>query len=281
MWRLGAKIAQWLGKGCLLFFKLVVPINLAVAGILLKSFEHLWPVVTWPLSGLLLQGFVVYVGEASAEQDRRAKEAAGEAQEAALLRYKRDTAGNLARLLRTLLMQTNDIRTIQSQFLRQAVDAVKDYLALDRHDERITATWVVPIEEYTRWETVAYDKDRAHRQLGTKREIKKGIPGAAEAFLTGGEVLIPDTTDEKVARWFKPNPPYRSILSVPARIRNTQEKSNVTIENIDDEKATIIGVLNIDSTEPNLLREDVSNVVQDIAYLIAVLEHLGGSHEPK
>jgi hypothetical protein len=288
MW-FGAKIARALGRGWLLFLEILAPLNMAVASLAFKLFKDVWPAITWPLGGVLLVAFVAYVSKSQAEQDRKDKEdavkakeeatkAARRAEQKALRRYKRDASGNLARLLRTLIEETNHTLTIQTAFLVHAVDIVKDYLELDGHDDRIAATWVVPVNGFTQWETIVYDKNRAHRQPGTRRDMKPGIPGATEAFLTGKEVLIPDTTDPKVAQWFQPNPPYRSILSVPARTMNMKHGSNVLIEGNPN---TIVGVLNIDSTEPNLLREDVSDVVQDIAYLLAILEFLGGGHADK
>lgn len=269
---LGATIANWIGPRWIIVAEIAAPFHVAVASGCVSIFKDqkiidgLWPAGIWPLAGAVLVALVTWVS-------RSQKAAAiGAAAKETLEKYKRDAAGNLARLLRTLLNNTNDIRDIQSALLRQATEVVRAYLNLDHHDERIAATWVVPVNNFSQWVTVAYDKNRAHRQPGRKRDIKDGIPGASEAFLSGNRKLIADTADPAISQHFPPNPPYRCILSVPARIMNVRE-GNVVIGGNQD---MIPGVLNIDGSEPNLLREDVSNVVQDIAYLIAVLEHLGG-----
>jgi hypothetical protein len=239
MW-FGAKIARWLGRGWLLACEVITALHAAVSGMLLKAFADIWPAILWPVAAVLLLAFVTYVSKSQAEQDRRdkeaalaaeaaAKQAARESEIAAICRNKRDATGNLARFLKTQIEQTNHTRTIQAHLLRNAVDVVKDYLQLPRDDDSIAATWVIPVDEYSKWKTVAYDKDRVHRQPGAKRDIKDGIPGAAQAFITGDRVLIPDVCDEKFARWFPATPAYRCILSVPARTMHMTCGANVTI----------------------------------------------------
>jgi len=219
--------------------------------------------------------------KAQTEDDREQRETAvkraNEMELAALRRHKSYTAGNLAALLRSLIEETDHdpaaVRSLQVAFLSHAVDVARDYLGISKLDDRLAATWVIPIDSYTKWKTVAYDRNRIARQPGRVRAIAPGIPGAADAFLTGNTVLIPDTTAADVAKYFDAKPSYRAILSVPARTMHVSKLANVTIDGHPD---NIVGVLNVDCTETNTLRPELAEVLYDIAYLIGILEHLGG-----
>ncbi len=284
----GPWLARKLGRRKLFIFEILAGAHLAVATFGMRSFKHLYPGLWWPIFGLVLLVILQITSKGQAEHDRESKEAAELAAAAAkrdarvieldaLFRYKRDTAGNLARLLKTMHEGTNHTRTLQAAFLSHVVDVVKDYLQLDRKDDRISATWVIPVENYTQWQTVAYDRNQIGREVGRKRPICDGIPGAAEAFVTGNDVFLEDTLDAKVAKHFDRQPMYRGILSIPARTRNVTRRPNV---HIDGHPNAIVGVLNIDCKDLGILRADVAKAVGDIAYLIGVLElinqNLGG-----
>jgi hypothetical protein len=276
----GPWLARKLGRTKLFVAEVLAAAHLAIATAGLRYFTHLYPGLWWPAFGLIALVALQIASKGQAEQDRRDKQAAEDAAKAAkqdvrtieleaLLRYKRDTAGNLARLLKTLHERTNHTRTLQAAFLSHAVDVVKDYLGLDRRDDQLSATWVIPVDGYTQWQTVAYDRNQIGREAGRKRPIAPEIPGAAEAFLMGNDVFIDDTMEQKIAHHFDRRPMYRGILSLPARTRNVTRGANVTI---DGHQNAIVGVLNIDCKATGILRADVARVVGDIAYLIGVLE---------
>lgn len=276
----GPWLARKLGRKMLFVLEILASAHLGVATLGMRAYEHIYPALWWPILGLTLLVFLQITSKGQAEHDRESKEVAEHAAAAAkknaraieldaLLRYKRDTAGNLASLLKNMHEGNNHTRTVQAAFLNHAVDVVKDYLDLDRKDDRIAATWVIPIEGYTQWQTVAYDRNQIGRAAGRKRPISDGIPGAAEAFVTGNNVFLEDTLDEKVAKYFDRQPMYRGILSLPARTPNVSHDANV---HIDGNPNAIVGVLNIDCKEVGIIRADVAKVVGDIAYLIGVLE---------
>jgi hypothetical protein len=284
MYRLGLWLSERLGRTTLLTLEILAGLHVALAGAMMRAFDKLYPAIWWPIFALLIYVFLQVASKSRAEADRQEKEVALAAEKAAkeqaraaelkaICQYKRDTAGNLARLAKTLVEGTNHTRTLQASFLSHAVDVVKDFLELDRRDDRIAATWAIPVSSYTEWEVVAYDRNQTGRQPGRVRKIQADIPGAAQAFLTGDEIHVEDTQDEKVAKHFAVKPPYRSILSVPARTVNVKSGQNVMI---DGHPNMIFGVLNVDCRDCGVLRADTVNVLRDIAYLLGVLEHIGG-----
>jgi hypothetical protein len=284
----GLRLANRFGRRRLIWLEIITGFHLTGALTALRFFR-IYPTVWWPIFGAMAFGSLAYASKSRAEQDRADKEIAElartEAEKqrriaeeqarttevATLCRYKGQTAGTLAQLLKALHERSNHARTLQGSFLRHAVDVVKDYLNLSRDDDRISATWVIPVDNYTNWETVAYDRDQAARQPGRRRPIRPGTPGAAEAFLSGDQQFIEDTLDAKNAKHFDRAPVYRSILSIPARTRNVTRNANVTIEG---QPNAIVGVLNIDCRVTGVLHAHVAGVVGDIAYLIGVLEHI-------
>lgn len=290
--RLGRK---WFGR-----FEVLVTFHTAVAGVCLKAFDELYPVIWWPLFGFV--GLVWFqlsakglaeaerLAKATADEElkleaQRAKDAEARAKTAgldALVNYKWEMAGNIARLLKNLHDGTNHTRLLQSAFLHHAVDVVKDALNIPRKDTKISATWVVPCDGYSQWVTVAYDRNLSARQAGQKRAISPGVPGVSEAFLTGNDVYVRDTTEKTVAQHFGVAPKYRTIVSVPARMQNVTHAPNV---HINGHPNVIIGVLNIDASEADILPINTADYVRDIAFLIGVLEHinrqLGGGSDGK
>lgn len=290
--QLGLWTADLFGRVGLIVAELLAIAHLAFATwCSRKWFDHTYPGVWWFVFGMMFVVWTQLASKCSAERERKIKEEAQQAERKAkaeeekarqlarqheldsICHYKAVAAGNLARFTKALVDGTakKDAHALQSALLQSAVDIVKDYLDLDRRDLRIAATWTVPTDDYTKWEVVAYDRNQRDRQPGSKRDIMEGIPGASEAFLTGRNQYIEDSLDEKVAKWFPQHPPYRSIVSVPACIVNPSREISCRH---DGRALAIIGVLNVDCSAPNVLTSDIDRVVGDVAYLLAVSEHL-------
>jgi hypothetical protein len=273
VFRFGKWVVRRIGRFWLAALELAAPANIAAAVVLPKLFVDPskpapnWS-IWWAVIAAIAQIFVSYLSKSSAVS---AQNAAADI----LIKYKHFTAGNLSHLLKALVeRELTRARDLKRDLLEHSVDVAKDYLELPRGDNRLTATWAVPRENFTKWEVVAYDRNQAHRQTGRLRDLKEGFPGAATAFLTGNRQFIVDTMAASCREFFELDapPPYRAILSMPARSMNMRNTSaNVTING---EPNVILGVLNIDCSECGVLTEDVWAVLYDVVYMLGILEHL-------
>ncbi len=287
LYGVGLWLADSLGPRWLLGLEVVAVLHAAVASMVARTFAKFYPGMWWPLFGFLAVGVLALASKTRAHEDKeermRAEKAVEDARAdahadklQAISDHKRMTAGNLSRLLKIRYENTGDTGPVQEAFLQLAVDSVKQFLGLDPKDTRITANWTIPINGYSQWEVVAYDRNQTNRHAGGVRPISPGIPGAAESYLTGRDMFVKDTQDQEVAQHILGTPPYRSVVSVPARILNCRGEQNVVI---DGRPNRVCGVLNVDCREPEVLRPDVADTVRDIAYLLALLEHLRGDDD--
>jgi hypothetical protein len=274
VFRFGKWMVRHIGRFWLATLEIVAPANVAAAIVAPKIFVDPskpapnWT-IWWAVIAAVAQVFVTYLTKSSAVS---AQNAAADI----LIKYKHFTAGNLSYLLKVLVERELDrVRDLKRDLLEHSVDVAKEYLELPRTDNRLTATWAVPRENFTKWEVVAYDRNQAHRQTGRLRDLKEGFPGAATAFLTGNRQFIVDTMAPSCREFFVVSdtpPPYRTILSMPARSMNMRNSSaNVTING---EPNVILGVLNIDCSECDVLTEDAWAVLSDVVYMLGILEHL-------
>jgi hypothetical protein len=182
---------------------------------------------------------------------------------AILTRHKQDATGNLSQALKLLLTPNrnlSDIRSLQSAFLDHAVDVAKENLGQGPWDHRMAASWVIPVDEFREYKTVAYDRNRADRSPGKRRPIGPGIPGASAAFLTGKTQLIENTRTDDMRPHFPDDTPYGTILSIPVRVLNL------------DEKDRVIGVMSLDSENPWELTTDLEVLDKHVAYVIGLCE---------
>jgi hypothetical protein len=283
MWQPGVwfvlSMREALPDGALEVLEVASPLCLGTAGALASiNRSQRWPLPI--LAGaLLLQAFTSYLSKSKAKLEKSeaadilddAHKIARSAETRAieeLRRWKRDFAGNLSHLLKMYVVKDhNQLRNVQTGFLRHAVDVMKRHLGLPEADQRLSATWVTPTATREKFKTIAYDRNHPNRSPGTTRPIKPGIPGAPHAFLTGSVGYIPDTHRAEMSDFFPKPPVYRTILAVPAAVLNIPAGSGYVPVQVE-------GVLNVDSTETDLLREEHAALVHDIAYLLALCERV-------
>jgi hypothetical protein len=283
VWRPGVWFArlmrQALPDGAMEVLEVASPLSLGTAGALASIHRsERWPIPILA-AALIVQASTSYLSKAKAKLEKsEAAEAVDDATEVArnaearaaeeLRRWKRDFAGNLSHLLKMCVVKDhNQLRNVQSGFLRHAVDVMKRHLGLPEADQRLSASWVTPTHQREKFKTIAYDRNHPNRSPGTTRPIKPGIPGAPHAFLTGSVGFIHDTHHDDLSAFFPKPPVYRTILAVPAAVLNIPDGSGYVPVQVE-------GVLNLDSTETDLLREEHAALVHDIAYLLALCERV-------
>ncbi len=153
------------------------------------------------------------------------------------------------------------LRDFQQHFLQHAVDVVCTHLEVDPSTDEISANWCLRGrgENADAFRVELYDKNMARRRPRDDdwKAIEPGRPGASAAFLGAEVALVADTRDNEVAGVFSDTAPYRSILSVPV-----------------DCRGEVIGVVNLDAKEPNLLRIEHQFLVLHAAYLVGFCEVL-------
>jgi hypothetical protein len=189
-----------------------------------------------------------------------------------LAQVKRDhdeATGNLSALLR--LLEARNARSItptqleerlndlQGRLLLQIVAVMELARALGRGV--VSANWVVRDPNNPDvFRVVRYDRNRVDRVAGRAHEIRQGLPGAAEAFLKGDVCLVADTQAEDTRAHFTDNRSYRTILSIPVRVRD----------------GFVLGVVNVDGTIPRTFQVEDAYLISDAAYVIGLCETLKG-----
>jgi hypothetical protein len=79
-------------------------------------------------------------------------------------------------------------------------------------------------------------RTKSKLELGTD----PGLPGAPQACRLRQPVYVDDTMSDEYQAFFKPDRPYRSIISIPIPLH--------------DESEPVLGVVNIDSDAPHQFR---------------------------
>lgn len=276
--RPGIWVTTRIGRGLVALLKLMFAAFAAVLALLAsKTYDVAVP--GWlAIVAIALIAIAGYLSESQTECDRatkaaaelRAKEAADVAFET-LKDYKTQIAGPMA-FLACAIVDTRPLESVRMAILSHVVDVARKHLGLEAIDRRLSATWSVPRDNYAQWEVVAYDRYHAERQPGTRRPITSDKVGAPRAFLTGDYDFVVDTQAPEVKDQFVAAP-YRSILSVPARILNVKK---MPTRNINGRQSAILGVLNVDCTAVGVLRADLRFLVQDAAFLLGIVD-LGDS----
>jgi hypothetical protein len=192
---------------------------------------------------------------------------------ASVVGQKFNLAGNiLSGILNDVLManiaaperRADRLLGLQRSLLRNACEVIASRRALPAN--ALTANWVVetPNEGERAFFVLCYDQHLPDRQLpGPPHQIREGMPGASQAFLTKQIVFVPDTQSSELAQYFPGPVKYRSILSLPMVVGNR-----------------VIGVVNFDSEESGVILESDGYLVYDIVSLVALCEHLKQGVKP-
>ncbi len=267
-YRPGRAIVRWLqraiGAWSLDLLEIFAPAQITACAVAQRfTGAATWP-LGWAIEAALFQVLVSYLVRTQKKlQEVELADVKGTAL-AMLKRHKQDATGNLSQLLKLLLSDEkneSDIRYLQTAFLAHAVDVAKETLGHGSSwDHRIAASWVIPVDDFSEFKTVAYDRNRADRSPGKRRPILPGIPGAPEAFLTGKTVLIADTRTEAMRTHFPDDTTYGTILSIPVRVLNL------------DDRDRVIGVMSLDCEKSGDLTMDLEYLVKDVAYVIGLCE---------
>lgn len=194
-------------------------------------------------------------------------------------RWTRDEHGLIAALNR-LISEAPKCRTgaevaawnarvvsLQQSILHHIVRVAADFREIS-DDHALSANWCLihPTEGVPETGLAfcvkCYDREMAARVPNTRRThpIRDGIPGTSRAVLSNTPQLVRDTQAEEVREHFRENRPYRCILSIPVSLG----------------EQTPIGVVNLDGTEPDLLRDDLPLILADLVHLVGLCETVSG-----
>lgn len=154
------------------------------------------------------------------------------------------------------------LRALQQLLLDHIVQVLRLQLGETASNGVLSANWTMrgSEENANRFRVVVYNKHMTDRQAGQAnqwKEIAEGIPGASVAYLTGTVSLVSDINASDNNKHFSPTASYRSILSIPVLC-----------------SSSIVGVVNVDSTEIGLLETEQHQLVFDIVYLIGLCQLL-------
>lgn len=265
----GVKVVMWVERTlpprALGIFMIVALTQVAASGVALSCSSDSTGVVIWAYIAIAVQAVAAYLSEAKTVVAERTRKTAAEQANDRLKRHKRDAMGNLAELLRSALDKEGFQRlpSLRQAFLRHAVDVVRETLAVGATDQTIAASWVRPNDALTSFQTVAYDRNHPTRQTGNEHPIGDDIPGASTAFKTHCVAFVDDTHSFENQAYFRRDAPYRSVVSIP-----------VALQNVSGARRRTLAVLNLDCTERGILDPSLAAYVHDVAYVIALCEHL-------
>lgn len=160
-----------------------------------------------------------------------------------------------------------ELRSLQQQLLTHVVDVVQTDLGAAGSGAGLSANWCLKstTSEPGRGDVfrpALYDRNVIRRVPDPSDpdewlEIKKGLPGASEAFVTRRVVL----TDVHESRKLHPGAiaadvPFAEILSIPV-VRG---------------KKQVLGVVNLDAAVRGTLRAEHADLVVDVTYLVGLIE---------
>lgn len=248
----------------------IVPVTIKTLGESLRN--------QWIAAGLLtFLAFVIFYLNASESRlkELEKRDAEKQAQDAiaelwTIIRRNHDDAtGNIQRLLTeiderqrrgsTPTQFAERLAALQGALLRHVVTVIS--LVRAQPLGIVSANWVTeePGEgDERKFMVRVFDRDQVARPLGRSHLIAPGIPGASEAFVRGDICLISDTNAAEFTKHFPDSRPYRTILSIPVRVRTGET----------------IGVVNVDCQIPNTIQLEDAYLVNDTAYLIGLCETL-------
>lgn len=219
----------------------------------------------------LLEGLLLYLNGAAAQVGSELQDEVWER----VRRLNENATGHLALLLERFANRHRqasgnrtskdayhqELRDFQQHFLSHAVNVICWSLGIEPSTGLISANWCLrgSDDHANQFRVELYDRNMASRRPRDDdwKSIETNRPGASSAFLTANVALVPDTRDTEVAGFFPTSAPYRSILSVPV-----------------DCRGEVIGVVNVDSKEVNLLQIDHQFLVLQVAYLVGFCEVL-------
>jgi len=255
LWRPNHPLVSWIAISLL-----------AIAFLVTKLAPSPWLIAVVVIL-LLFEIFVKYLDQAAADVDRELREDVWNQ----IMRLNERVTGNVAVIMdhcsarsRRAIDHTEyreRLRGLQQHLLGHIVDVLNHKLNLPPDSMTLSANWAVrgEGEHADQFQVLRYDRNMPDRRVRSDRwhPIADGLPGASEAFERCKTTLVPDTHDEDLSTFFPERPAYRSILSVPV-----------------ETNGEIIGVVNIDSDQPEVLRVEHATLVWDVAYLIGLCQVL-------
>ncbi|XHC26783.1 MAG: GAF domain-containing protein [Phycisphaerales bacterium] len=247
-----------------------IPLGLGASVVWLELSANKWSAAS-AIAFCILEAFVLYLNGASAQLAQEPKAEVWDR----VQRLNADATGHLVLLLEAFAARhragdaprlgkaayQERLRGLQQHLLSHAVNMICASADLDSKTSPISANWCLRREDETddQFRVIVYDKNMPDRRpkAGNWRPIASARPGASQAFLTGCVNFVDDTHSEEYREFFDNSPTYRSILSVPVEC-----------------SGSVIGVMNVDASEPETLVEDHQHLVLDIAQLIGWCELL-------
>lgn len=224
----------------------------------------------------MLQAFVGYLAAAEKAIDEAEKQSALDR----FVLFNKMAAGNVGAVLDTFWRrhrrrtnaQTSDgeylasLQSRQQQLLSHAARIIRHQIGAGLAEDAITANWCLRGmgEHENSFRVEVYDRDMHDRKADPDdwKVIQEDLPGASAAFLSGDITLVPDTHD--LPDIFSGKDAYRSILSVPVKV-----------------ESRVLGVMNLDARDPDILNTEHGELVLDVAYLIGFCEILRRKGEGK
>lgn len=202
----------------------------------------------WPLWTILAAYFVAAIYKV------KASDSAENAQQ----RVFDVSAGGSLKQLQALLLACDDrdsLDSIQVGILSVIVDKTKNLIREGR-DGIISANLMVADEQAKVLRLTLFSRHHADRR---KIEVPFGAPGAGIAIQDVAPVYVKDIQTPDLARMFRRDAPYRSILSIPIACDHRR-----------------IGVVNIDSTEPNAFDMGIVDHLQPYVQMLGLSLCLSG-----
>ncbi|NJK33187.1 MAG: GAF domain-containing protein [Deltaproteobacteria bacterium] len=129
----------------------------------------------------------------------------------------------------------------------------------------IRANWMELSQDGRELVLKRFDRSQIDRDKTKRLDLSEGVrlEGAVKAARTWEVVLVPDTRAPEFEGVFRSECPYRTILSIPVI------------------GTTLLGVVNVDCSEPGRLDESILDDILDIVYLIGLVEEVRRLGKPK
>ncbi|QDU70283.1 hypothetical protein [Mucisphaera calidilacus] len=192
-----------------------------------------------------------------------------------LAQFHQDAGGNLAQIANVFAKRhrngsnprlgkdayQTELRNLQQHFLSHVTTVLDSAITAPAETRpSLTANWCKRGrgEHAEFFKVFVYDRHMTHRVVSDEnwKPIAEDVPGASRSFLYNVVSLVEDTRSPSVAMYFD-NPSYAGILSIPVSCNGS-----------------VLGVVNIDSTQANLLETDHDKVIIDVAYMVGLCELL-------